>query len=76
MRDVEVLHVEEAVFAHGPDELRSELLVTLRGAIRAEVESDEVGPVEVLLFSGTKRKCNHQLSRPEGAVMRGSGDTC
>ena len=58
MRDVEVLHVEEAILAYGPDELRSELLVTLRGAIRAEVESDEVGPVEVLLLTRTKRKGN------------------
>ena len=50
LRDVEVLHVEEAILANGPDELRSELLVALRGAVPAEVESDEVGPVEVLLY--------------------------
>lgn len=47
--DVEVLHVEEAILAHGLQECLRQLLLALRGSEQAEVEGDEVRPVEVLL---------------------------
>ena len=47
--DVEVLHVEEAVLAHGLQEGLRKLLLALRGSEQAEVESDKVCPIEVFL---------------------------
>ena len=47
--DVEVLHVEEAILAHGLQEGLRQLLLALRGAIEAEVERDKVRPVEIFL---------------------------
>ena len=47
--DVEVLHVEEAVLAHGLQEGLRKLLLALRGSEQTEVESDKVCPIEVFL---------------------------
>lgn len=47
--DVEVLHVEEAVLAHGLQQSLRKLLLALRGSEQAEVDGDEVRPIEGLL---------------------------
>ena len=49
LRDVEVLHVEEAVLANSLDERLRELLLALRGGIKTEVERDKVCPVQMFL---------------------------
>ena len=49
LRDVEVLHVEEAVLANALDERLRELLLALRGGIKTEVERDKVRPVQIFL---------------------------
>ena len=47
--DVETLHVEKPVFAHGLDERLGQFLVSLRRAVLAQVNRDEISPVEILL---------------------------
>ena len=50
LRDVEVLDIEEAVLAHALDEGLRELLAALGRAVQAQVDRNEVCPVEVLLW--------------------------
>lgn len=50
LRDIEVLHVEEPIFAHALDECLGELLLALGRAEQAKVEGDEVRPVKIFLL--------------------------
>ena len=51
LRDIEILHVKETVLSDGFDECLCELLATLWRVIQAEVNCDEVRPVEVFLVA-------------------------
>lgn len=47
--DVEVLHVEEAILAHGLQKGLRKLLLALGRSEQTEVEGDEICPVEAFL---------------------------
>lgn len=49
LRDIEVLHVEEAIFANTLNQRLGQLLLALRSAKEAEVDSDEVSPIKLFL---------------------------
>ena len=49
LRDVEVLDIEETIFADGLDEVLSEFLLSLWRTVKAEIDSYKVCPVKILL---------------------------
>ena len=55
MGDVEVGDIEEAVLADAFNESLSELLFALRRVVFSEIDSDEVGPFQILLKTPTNR---------------------
>ena len=50
LRDIKVLHVEEAIFPNALDQCLGKLLLAFRCAKKTKVDSDEIGPFEVLLW--------------------------
>ena len=49
LRDVEILDIEETIFADGLDEVLSEFLLSLWRTVKAEIDSYKVCPVKILL---------------------------
>lgn len=50
LRYVEVRHIEETVLTNGLDERLRELFLALRGVVLAQIDGDEVCPVEIFLL--------------------------
>ena len=76
LRDVEALHVEEAIFAHGLDERLRELLSAFWGVVQAQVDCDEVRPVEVFLEGARSSQETNIATSMKQCLPSSQGRSC